>query len=216
MCLNDEGNAGSNAEPPAPLERMRAFVAIFPSAELVRKLTRIQSVFGAELSNRAIRWVKPEQVHLTMQFLGSIPLAEVGRFEAGVERAARESGPLGLAVKGLGCFPSAKAPRIVWAGLEGDLKPLERLQRLVNEEMGKLGIEREERSFMPHLTLGRVNRLNFREVELVRTLSHARASESFGEWLVKEVRLMRSNLSPAGASYRSLACFELGKGRTAG
>jgi RNA 2',3'-cyclic 3'-phosphodiesterase len=197
-------------------ERLRAFVAVFPSSELIERLARVQRELAADLSQNAIRWTQPGQIHLTLQFLGSISAARVSELEAALEKPAAECRPFCLEMKGLGCFPSVRVPKIVWTGLCGEMKPLEHLQRLVNEAMGTLGIEREERSFRPHLTLGRVKRLNFREVEHVRTLLHARDSELFGEWLVKEVHLMRSNLSPAGATYRSLACFELGKGRKAG
>jgi RNA 2',3'-cyclic 3'-phosphodiesterase len=150
---------------------------------------------------------------LTLKFLGSIPGGRVSEFHAALEKPAAESEPFRLGVKSLGCFPSVRAPRIVWAGLCGEMKPLEHLQRLVVQQMEKLGVGREERSFRPHSTLGRVGRLNFRESERVGTVLRAQASESFGEWFVQEIHLMRSNLSSSGAQYESIKCFKLGEGR---
>jgi RNA 2',3'-cyclic 3'-phosphodiesterase len=190
-------------------ERLRMFVALFPPPELVGTLSRVQDQLGKDLSEGAIRWTRPDQIHLTVQFLGAVASERLEEFKGVISSAAERTAPFTLVARGLGAFPSQKAPRILWAGLEGDLAPLEQLQELVASVMEKSGIPREERAFHPHLTIGRVIHLNFRGAELVRKLVSVRVRERFGEWMVKEVQLMRSVLSPAGAKYQVLSCSEL-------
>ena len=110
---------------------------------------------------------------------------------------------------GLGCFPNSRRPRILWAGLAGELQPLEALQKGVQAGFLALGFAGEDRPFQPHLTIGRVPELNAAgRSQLAEALAGGR-DRDFGEWKAGRVDLMQSVLSPQGAAYSALKSIPL-------
>lgn len=133
---------------------MRCFVALRFPDEINRELDRhIRYLAGTDA---AVRWVKKENLHVTLKFLGEVQDDEV----QDVHRALREVScpPLSLSVRGLGCFPpkGRRRPRVVWAGLEGDVDSLAALARDIGQRVAPLGYPPEQRAFRAHLTIGRV------------------------------------------------------------
>jgi len=134
-------------------------------------------------------------MHLTLQFLGNIPLAEVERIQGALAGVARI---LHLGAEGIGGFPSLRNPRVIWVGLAGDVHQLEALQASVEEATGR----KEERKFHPHLTIGRV-----REGRRLNVKLEPWKDKHFGDWEVRELLLMQSKLSPKGATHSVIARF---------
>jgi len=180
---------------------LRLFIAV----ELTEAATRhVGEVIGrlrqAELPG--IRWVRPEGVHLTLKFLGNVPESQVQPIVEAMGMAAGGVAPFALRVQGVGAFPHARAPRVLWVGIQGDLEPLTRLQERLEETLEVEGFSRELRSFSPHLTLGRVKG-RFSSVEVERL---ARAMDRLGEvgptgLPVTHLSLIESQLSREGAVY---------------
>ena len=143
----------------------------------------------------AVRWAALDGLRLTLKFLGSIDGARVEEITQGMHRACRESAPFRLTLSDLGVFPNENRPRVIWAGVQGDLDSVMKLQAGIETEMSALGLTPEKRPFTPHLTLGRVRG---RVADAQRSLLGRTVSAcSIGKaqyWLVETVRLVRSDI----------------------
>ena len=194
------------------MERLRAFIAVeLPPAarEAIEGVTR-------ELRSRAgdgVRWVRPKGVHLTLKFLGDIAADSVPSISQALDRCALPAAPFQLFLEGVGAFPNARRPRVVWVGLGGGLEPLLNLQQSIEGELEALGYARERRPFTPHLTLGRVSdRISASQV---RVLSEGLGVVSVQPGVtlpVREVSLIKSDLRQSGAVYTRLHAARLGSG----
>jgi 2'-5' RNA ligase len=126
---------------------MRLFIAI----ELSDEVKEILSGLRSEIPG--VRWVPSEQMHLTLLFLGEIAQDQLETLCNAL--AAISINPFTLTFDRTGCFPRPASPRVLWAGVERQ-EVLERLVRLVSEASSACGIQTEERSFSPHITMGRI------------------------------------------------------------
>jgi 2'-5' RNA ligase len=195
---------------PAPRNH-RLFVALEPTDAVRRRI----AAAGTDLRRAAgraadeVRWVAPENVHLTLQFLGAVPEPRLADVAAAVAAAAGAvAGPFSLEVRGAGGFPNARRPRVVWLGLEGDLAALRALVADLGRRLAPLGFPPEERAFSAHLTLGRA-----RDGRGAPGLAGALAQAAQGDgiaWRAAEVVLFESHLSPKGARYEVVARSVLG------
>jgi 2'-5' RNA ligase len=185
---------------------IRVFIAldIPPEAKqaLADAIRRLQAAIPY-----GVRWVDPAGIHLTLKFLGNINASLRDDIFKAMRCAAQsfQSGRFRLQLAGLGFFPSERQPRVLWAGIEGDLHSLRSLQEKVDVAMFQSGFAREKRPFNPHLTLGRVR--DDVSPNVRRQISAAFVAiglERGDPWEVKEVHLIRSTLTPGGARYTSL------------
>ncbi|MBN1489061.1 MAG: RNA 2',3'-cyclic phosphodiesterase [Phycisphaerae bacterium] len=188
---------------------MRCFVAIELSDGIQQRLSGLQQRQSS--LDRAIRWALPEQIHLTLKFLGEVPDATVPALCATMADVASQHAPLTLAVRGAGCFPPSGAPRIFWAGIEESSGMLARLRDACEAAFETHGFAREKRKFMPHLTIGRVK--DPRAAAKVRAAAGAEADFDAGEQAVREIILFESTLLPQGARYSAVARATLGPGQ---
>ncbi len=185
---------------------MRVFVAINPSSEERARLAEASRALRD--ADYPIRWVAPENVHLTLKFLGEVAEAQLPGVCAAVDESAKGLGALEMAVRDFGAFPNLRRPQVVWAGLEASTA-LEALQSRVEGALADLGFPRERRAFRPHLTLGRAQKRtrvsDFDGLEeLVKGLSYDDV------YRVGGVDVMRSRLMPRGAIYDVVHTAELG------
>jgi RNA 2',3'-cyclic 3'-phosphodiesterase len=176
---------------------MRAFVAIELApdiksalADLIRRLKRID--------RGGIGWVREEGMHLTLKFLGEIEESRIASVGAAMDEAAAPAEPFLLEVRGTGYFPSARAPRVLWAGLS-PAPGLDALQARLESALESLGFERESRPFHPHLTLGRVR--SAAGIRDILTELDLRKHASFGTMTAAKIALVQSVLKPGGAEY---------------
>lgn len=183
----------------------RMFVAVEVEESVREKLVMAQEQLaktGADL-----KLVEPENVHVTMKFLGEVPEEKTGAIVDALKRAVAGTGGFEAKVKGIGVFPGLNYIRVVWAGVaEGSEKFIE-LQRKIERELQPLGF-RQEKDFVPHLTLARVRTARGRD-RLVAFVKE-KGEEEFGATLVKAVELKQSKLMPSGPVYSTLARVELG------
>lgn len=186
---------------------MRSFVAIELPVSIQSVLSDIQRDF--KKSGADIRWVRPENVHLTLKFLGTIEESMVRNITNVLQKASGDYSTFTLTLSGAGAFPNARAPRVVWVGTEEN-DMLFDLQRDIEEGLASLGFERERRKFAAHLTLGRFKSARGKHA-LMKTLETYRERE-MGTLEVGSISLMKSDLGPAGAKYTRIAEVRLGKG----
>lgn len=194
---------------------MRAFIAIvLPDAvlnELAKWQKALRSIADASSNHRsAVKWARPEGIHLTLKFLGEIDAATVQRVTSGLEALGSLDQPaqrITLELKGLGCFPNCKRPRVLWAGVSAPPALLD-LAAGVEAAMRRIGFPAETRPFSPHLTLARV--AGGRPQPWVEPIISEREAGRWdaGRFEVSEFCLFESLLSPgAPARYRRIASF---------
>lgn len=191
-------------------EQIRGFVAIELPEEAKNGLARLRQELERN-EQRFVKWVDPRGIHLTLKFLGNIPSKRVTEITEAIENAVQRVYRFHLEISGLGTFPSLKQARVFWVGICGELDKLSGLQQNIDSALAALGFAREERPFVPHLTMARIRegaspleRRNFGE--LVNSISF----EDKYPIEVEAVRLMRSHLTPAGAVYTCLSVLGLG------
>ena len=152
-----------------------------------------------------VRWVKPEQCHVTMAFLGDVADAKLKALGDAVGAAAARFGPFELVLQGLGAFPNPARPRVLWAGLEGPgLAALRALHAAVLRALKSAGVPPEDDRFTPHVTIGRIKAGHGAVPDLTRIVAEHQ-SWGAGTFAVEEVVTFASELSPAGPSYTALA-----------
>lgn len=193
---------------------MRLFVALDIDPEIRSRIGRFME--GVRNLAPDARWVAPESLHITLKFIGEWPgerLDEINRGLAGVRGEPTE-----IAFSGTGFFPTVKAARVFWIGMEAGPK-LAQLAAGVEAAVEPLGIAREQRRFAPHLTLartgsgrpqrGREDRDNPNFQRLQAKLAEM-SPPDFGRMTPREFFLYESKLSPKGAQYHRLERFPLG------
>ncbi|MBA4150568.1 MAG: RNA 2',3'-cyclic phosphodiesterase [Verrucomicrobia bacterium] len=191
------------------VEKVRAFIAIHPPRDVVGQLIALVAKLKRTLKDDAFRWVKLEQLHLTLQFLGYIPREQLEEFQEVVAGVVSRHKSFYLKTESLGCFPSVSRARVLWVGLTGEGEALQRLKSDLDKGLVPLGYQPEERPFHPHLTLARIPVLPASCRTLLQQQVAAHDTYSSGEFTVQTVELMQSFLSPKGASYRLLGSFSL-------
>ena len=175
------------------------------SAEIGAEVRRIQ----AGLKGRApgVRWVRPEGIHLTLKFLGEVDPDRIEEIMRKTEENIQGVTPFSVEIRGVGGFPTAKNPRVIWIGVDDHGGMLKQLQARVERGMEELGFTREGRTYTPHLTVGRLrSRKGIGTV--AQALDAIRASD-LGTMEIREVILFRSHLKPTGAEYTKLGSFPL-------
>lgn len=192
---------------------MRCFAAVEVSSPdvrqaLVRACDELRRALGADAG--LVKWVRPDQFHFTLRFFGELGPTEVEAAAQALRRAAAGTAPFPLAVAGLGAFPSARSPRVLWAGTGEGREQLIALARRLEDELAAAAFGREERPFQPHLTLGRVRQGADLAAPLRGLLT--RPPVRYGDWLVDRLVLMRSELLPAGPRYTVVEAAELVRG----
>jgi 2'-5' RNA ligase len=135
---------------------IRAFIAIELPARVKQYLAALTDELAARTPSRSVRWVKAERMHLTLRFLGETDKNLLPRLGAALDTAGTEHAPFALQLDGFGCFPNCRRPRVLWAGLAGDLEAAASLKAGIDAALEPVGWAPEERPFKPHLTLGRV------------------------------------------------------------
>ena len=199
---------------------MRIFIGIDLDPEVRARIARF--VEGVQGFAPEARWARPESLHITLKFIGEQPPERV---EAISERLRRvEGSAFEIRSRGYGFFPTAKAPRVFWIGIEAGPQ-LAELAKKIDMAVAELGIPREDRPFSPHLTLARAGAgrrsgspkwrtgdgPNTAFAALEKRLA-AIGELDFGRMTAHEFILYQSQLSAGGSKYTKLQCFPLQRG----
>ena len=189
-------------------ETLRTFVALPLSASGHERLGALQQKLIRILPDGHIRWVPPDNIHLTLFFLGDVSESRIPAIREALAVVARNVLPLTFEVGGLGAFPNTHRPRVIWVGLEESTGRLALLHKAVNEALAEVGFEPDRRPFHPHLTLGRIRRGT--DAGVVRRIGEGVAETEVGAVTAEQVEqmvLFRSDLGPSGAVYTALHAF---------
>jgi RNA 2',3'-cyclic 3'-phosphodiesterase len=179
---------------------MRCFIAIEVPSEIKSAFVALQNDLRS--AGADVAWTNPDNVHLTLKFLGEIDKKLVSKVEQVCLETISSMSPFKLGIDRIGLFPNERHPRVLWIGLGGELETLEKLQEQLDERLAGIGFEIEEKDFQPHLTVGRIrSNKNLREM-LKRSDGYSLPSLSF---VVQEIVLMKSDLLSSGACYSELA-----------
>ena len=179
----------------------RTFIAIEIASAVRSRAAELIRVLAYE--GDGVKWVVPENLHLTLQFLGDVAQNDLAGVCEAVGRAVADRSPFEISLWGANAFPHRGRPRTLWLGVDEGSESLSRLQRVVQSAVRKLGFPPEHRAFHPHLTLGRVRRPSPTLQHLTERL---RAQQDFpaGRSPVEQVVVFASYLDRHGPTYQAL------------
>jgi len=188
---------------------IRSFIAIPLTIEIHRNLEACIQAYGLNNRESGFRPVKPENIHLTLKFLGDVEPVRIPVISNQLEKVAKTFSPIKVSVRGLGAFPGwKKHPRVLWVGIQ----PLQQIQSIfhaVDRITTALGFPPENKPFSPHLTLARVNQQsnNPRFDETIDRMMNIEPEPVFGEMIANEIILYKSLLQPTGPVYTVLSRY---------
>jgi len=190
-------------------EPIRTFIAAALPDSIREELVRIQAELRTE--EFKFRWVKPENIHLTLVFLGELDPEMLESICIAVADTARCHDPIRLAIQGLGVFPGIKRPRIIWVGMAGEVQILRELKSSLDRSLLKINglkFKPERRPFRAHLTFGRAKRrIDSRKLAAAMNRLQITLSAPF---TIAEIHVFKSDLRPGGAVYTKLSSAGLG------
>lgn len=183
----------------------RLFIAIELPDTVRAELGRGQRELREVLLPHSAAWTKPDNMHLTLRFLGHVDADRVGELEQSLRAAVTGLGELDLLCERLGCFPDLRFPRVVWAWVHDADEKLTELSRRVNEAVAPFAERPAENAFTGHITLARPKQIRRADAGRLARFVESAATRRFGQWRASEVELIRSELLPSGSRYTTLA-----------
>ena len=187
------------------MPKVRTFIAVELPERVRADVSGLQKDLAA--SGLKLRWVQPQNMHLTLKFLGDVERGSIGDICTCVAAAAHRCPAFDLVPGGVGCFPGVKNPRVVWVGISGELGSLRSLQADVENALSPLGFKPEKRPYRGHLTIGRVKARPHPHKLAAALRNHLEfGSEGF---TVDHVGVFQSVLQPEGPTYTRLCHLPL-------
>ncbi len=186
--------------------KIRTFIACKIPEDILKAVQTVQAQLKI-FDLKHIRWTRPEGIHLTLKFLGDIPLDDVVSVGEAMVKAAGDQAPVSIAARGIGVFPGYNRPRVLWIGLSGQMHELSGIQQRLDTALIKIGFPGETRPFRGHLTIGRIRG----PVDSHRFHQALRAAEHFESrtFTIKNIIFFQSELHPDGAIYTQLKTVPL-------
>jgi 2'-5' RNA ligase len=187
-------------------QTFRLFIAIELPNDVREMLHQTLQTVRKAIPEKAVRWVPPENLHLTLKFLGDVPQKQVADLTNSLRYVVADHAPFHFEIKGVGCFPNLAKPRVIWLGLDDAHDELHALRDAVERIIAPMGFPTERRAFNPHLTIGRVRRDASKSqlTKIGQGIKGLRVGK-IAEWPCSGVSLMKSDLQPSGAVYTCLA-----------
>jgi 2'-5' RNA ligase len=184
---------------------MRAFIAISLPKEIRDFLSNIQNQLkscGAD-----VRWVQPQNIHLTLKFLGEINEGQLNKINVIIEEVTKKLPPFTISINSIGAFPRTSSPKVIWAGIQKGDSKVKIIANELEERIADadIGIPKEEKTFSSHITIGR-KRSSLKIDKLIDGLRKMDlfTKEQGQEFLTSKITLFKSTLTPKGPNYESL------------
>ena len=184
---------------------MRVFIAVQLSTDVRAKLK--EALERLKEAGADMRYVKSENAHLTLRFLGKVAESELENIKKAMEKALQGICVFKVSFSGVGAFLQTETPRVVWTPVREGKEELCRIRDLLQKTLFQVGIEKEDREYHPHLTLARVKSHRARD-KLVSWIG-SNNDLDLGSMEVSQVALMESTLTRDGPKYRPLAIVNL-------
>lgn len=185
----------------------RTSLRLFCAIELPAAVRAAAFAHLTELRTRAAHvkaaWERAEKLHVTLKFFGEVAAERVPALLDATMRAAAQVSACELALAAAGAFPNERAPRVLWLGVSDPQGQLSRLHQQLETECAAAGFARDERSFHAHVTLVRIRTPDAAARQLAQ--QHHALDFAPRPFVVRELLVMRSDLSPHGSHYTTLA-----------
>lgn len=182
---------------------IRAFLAVDMDKNLIERIVEVQ-----ELVNEVgapVKFVEPENLHFTIKFFGDVNEEKLNQIKSIIDKGILKFSPFEINIHGMGVFPSLRYIRVVWLGTSV-YESFSNLQKEFDQEFVKVGFKKE-RSYIPHLTIGRLKGSNNKEllVEKIQELNDI----DIGNIIINQLILKKSELTPSGPIYTNIETYEL-------
>jgi len=184
------------------MSKFRGFISIDiePNKKLIEFENEIKKT-GADL-----KLVEPENIHITLKFLGDAEETLINELEEIINNAVKETKSFNIKLKGTGVFPNNNYIKVVWLGIQNS-EPVAEIAKKIDEQTSKIGFEKEKRVFSPHLTIARVKTAKNKE-KLLQFLEKYQDVE-FADIKVEAIKLKKSELTPKGPIYTDLKLIKI-------
>jgi 2'-5' RNA ligase len=185
---------------------IRSFLAFELPLEIKRTVKQVSE--DVRRSKLNVKLLNVDNIHLTVVFMGNIKTEDIPAIEREIKRGCAGFDPFDISLKGLGLFPNARRPRVLWLGIECETERMSSLKTDLQERLRIYGVKEEKREFRPHLTLGRFRKSNRSSSPLEGIITRYKGLES-PVFTLKELVMFKSKLTPKGAEYTKLASWPL-------
>ena len=184
------------------MSQFRGFIAV--DIDVFPKLLEFEKEIKETGAN--VKLVEPENVHITLKFLGDTDESRIDEIDKIMKDAVKEIDPFNIQLEGAGVFPNQNYIKVIWIGIkQGD--PIELIERKIDEQLSKIGFKKEKRGFSPHLTIARVKSAKGKD-EILRVIEKYRDVQ-FVDIRVDSIKLKKSDLTPKGPIYTTLIDVKL-------
>lgn len=185
---------------------LRTFISVTLPKEIVSLSNMLKTTVKSKKDN--VKWVYPGNIHLTLKFLGHTPPNATDEIKNILEQTVEKYSNIDLEINGTGCFPSSERPRVLWLGVDGQVKQLQKLVSDINQNLEKIGFPIEEKEYIPHITLARIK---YPPKETPDVTDYLNTSYKPIKFNISRLRFMSSELFPNGPIYSILGTYFLGK-----
>ncbi|HDO06281.1 MAG TPA: RNA 2',3'-cyclic phosphodiesterase [Bacteroidetes bacterium] len=185
------------------MKRLFVAIKIVPDENFLKSYHALRYALQLE----KISWVKPDNFHLTLKFLGKTPEEKLPVIRTALQQAAAQTPCFSMKMAGTGIFGSSYKPRVLWFGVEND-ETIHQLGEMVLNSLDKAGFPRDRQNFIPHLTIGRINKIEHKKMFQEAIAAHR--DDFLQEFPVDKIILYESLLKPSGVIYRVIMDFPLG------
>ncbi len=183
---------------------LRLFIAIDTPPEIKPQIAAIRD--RLEESRADVKWEADNKFHATLKFLGETDDQLLPEIVSSIEGIDRTKAQLLVKYTGIGCFPNRRDPKVIWVGIEDLRGNLASLQEGIKVVLAPFGFERDEKTFHPHVTIGRVK--GERGIKSLLRMMESITFES-QPVTIREVVLIKSELKPSGSEYTILKSIPL-------
>ncbi|PIQ88836.1 MAG: RNA 2',3'-cyclic phosphodiesterase [Candidatus Omnitrophica bacterium CG11_big_fil_rev_8_21_14_0_20_42_13] len=187
---------------------MRTFIAIELSKELQNKLNFLEDKLKHNSAD--VKWVKPENIHLTLKFLGNTGEEKLEPIKKILDNLAVRFKKFSLEISGLGAFPGLKSPRVIWIGsnvINDNQNIILNMVKILDEELEKLGFPKEKKRFHAHATIGRVR--SSKNMQILKESLEKNIKFKAGILEANKISLIQSTLTPSGSIYTPIHTVKL-------
>ncbi len=185
---------------------IRSFMAFELAPEIREQIRTISTEL--QKTRIPVRWVKVDNIHLTIIFLGSVDEDKIDDIKEKVNSAVKRFPIFKIRINGVGVFPNWRRPRVIWVGLNGEIERLSKFRDELQAELKVLGLKEEKRPYRPHLTIGRFKGPSNKDEELKWIIDRYHDISSDLQYL-DELILFKSDLKPDGPIYTKMAAWPL-------